>query len=114
MMSHFGHEAIFTLDYTINENQMFDCLMPGQHQHQRATQNPVSSRHGRMEGTTSNVLQFCQSAIPVGVAWNGDGDGCGWFAEHFNYLYACLSLWRGPHVCTCDTRIDVSWEAGGG
>ncbi|KAL7738255.1 hypothetical protein ACLKA6_006586 [Drosophila palustris] len=30
MMSHFGHEAIFTLDYTINENQMFDCLMPGQ------------------------------------------------------------------------------------
>lgn len=29
MMSHFGHEAIFTLDYTINENQTFDCLMPG-------------------------------------------------------------------------------------
>lgn len=28
MMSHFGHEAIFTLDYTINENQMSDCLMP--------------------------------------------------------------------------------------
>lgn len=27
MMSYFGHEAIFTLDYAINENQMFDCLM---------------------------------------------------------------------------------------
>jgi len=33
MMSHFGHEAIFTLDYTINENQTFDCLMPGSKGH---------------------------------------------------------------------------------
>lgn len=43
MMSHFGHEAIFTLDYTINENQMSDCLMPRETEIER---EPEREREG--------------------------------------------------------------------
>lgn len=53
MMSHFGHEAIFTLDYTINENQTFDCLMPGTKGHRH------HHFHWPHPHTVQKVLQFC-------------------------------------------------------
>lgn len=68
MMSHFGHEAIFTLDYTINENQMSDCLMPREREREGEyvceRDRGERSRRDRTV-STSKVLQFRQSAGPV-------------------------------------------------
>lgn len=70
MMSHFGHEAIFTLDYTINENQMSDCLMPRETEIER---DPEREREG--EGRTGQHLK----SAAISPKCRTCGAAQGWF-----------------------------------
>lgn len=107
MMSYFGHEAIFTLDYAINENQMFDCLMPGQRGVKTPKRHPTAAQH---HFKSAAIWPKCQ---PSGI---GPGGFC--VGEHFNYLYACLSprlVWgRGLGRFMCARAMRAGDHVGAG
>lgn len=69
MMSHFGHEAIFTLDYTINENQMFDCLMPGQREDSTTEATEPPTRRMEPLGKCCNFAKVSSSVGVVRGLW---------------------------------------------
>lgn len=105
MMSYFGHEAIFTLDYAINENQMFDCLMLCQRR--SAWVSSMAPEHH----PASAPLQKCCNFAKVPAQW----DWSGWLLLRWwtFQLFICLFVSSTRLMCARAIRARVCGWVGG-